>query len=97
VGCGDDATAAVRDLVAAPRFRCDVLGHDRWGRVLTVCFAAGVELNREMVPSGWALAYYPERGAIPGPAYDAEQLEAKHAQRGLWEGSFVPPWVWRSR
>jgi endonuclease YncB( thermonuclease family) len=24
-------------------------------------------LNREMVRQGWALAWYPERGAVPGP------------------------------
>ena len=42
-----------------------------------------IELNREMVRQGWALAYYPEHGAVPGPAYDAEQLQAAQAQRGL--------------
>ena len=62
-----------------------------------MCFAGQVELNRAMVRKGWALAYYPERGAIPGPAYDAEQLEAEQAGRGLWAGSFVPPWEWRAR
>jgi endonuclease YncB( thermonuclease family) len=42
-----------------------------------------VELNRELVRQGWALAWYPERGAVPGPVYDAEQLEAEQAQRQL--------------
>jgi endonuclease YncB( thermonuclease family) len=71
------------------------VGHDRWGPGLGVCFGDAVELNREMVRQGWALAYYPARGAIPGPSYDAEQLKAEQAQRGLWSGSFIPPWEWR--
>jgi endonuclease YncB( thermonuclease family) len=95
--CGDDATAALGALVAGHEIRCDVLGHDRWQRGLAVCFAGALELNREMVRQGWALAWYPDRGAIPGPSYDAEQLEAEQAQLGLWSGSFVPPWEWRKR
>jgi endonuclease YncB( thermonuclease family) len=27
-----------------------------------------IELNREMVREGWALAYYPEHGPVPRPA-----------------------------
>jgi endonuclease YncB( thermonuclease family) len=69
------------------------VGAGRWA----VCFAGDVELNREMVRRGWALAYYPERGAVPGPVYDAEQIEAEQAQRGLWSGSFIEPWEWRRR
>jgi endonuclease YncB( thermonuclease family) len=67
--CGDDATAALRELVARAVVRCDVLGHDRWSRGLGVCFADAVELNREMVRQGWALAYYPERGAELAPVW----------------------------
>jgi endonuclease YncB( thermonuclease family) len=93
--CGDDATAALGKLVAGADVSCDVLGHDRWGRALAVCFANTVEVNREMVRSGWALAWYPERGAVAGPNYDAEQLEAEQEQRGLWSASFVAPWEWR--
>jgi endonuclease YncB( thermonuclease family) len=96
--CGDDAAAALVELVKnADEVHCDVLGHDRWGRGLGVCFADGLELNRAMVLQGWALAYYPKRGAVPGPQYDAEQLEAEQAQRGLWSGSFIEPWAWRAR
>jgi endonuclease YncB( thermonuclease family) len=92
--CGDEATAALGELVAGVRVRRDVLGRDRWRRALAVCFAGGIELNREMVRQGWALAFYPKRG-VPGPSYDAEQLEAEQEQRGLWSGSFLPPWEWR--
>ena len=56
--------------------------HDQWGRALAVCFAGDVELDREMVRQGWALAWHPERDAVPGPPYDTELVEAEEAQRG---------------
>lgn len=93
--CGDEATVALSELVAGRQVRCELLGQDRWGRALAVCFAGDLELNREMVRRGWALAWYPERGAVPGLAYDAEQLEAKQAQHGLWSGTFALSWEWR--
>jgi endonuclease YncB( thermonuclease family) len=44
-----------------------------------------------MVWYGWALDY----DRYSHGAYADEQLEAEQAQRGLWSGSFVPPWDWR--
>jgi endonuclease YncB( thermonuclease family) len=61
---------------------------------LPVRFADGVALNREIVRQGWALAWYPDSGAVAGPAYAAEQIEAEQAQRGSWSG--VSPWKWRA-
>ncbi|MGH6884601.1 MAG: thermonuclease family protein [Geminicoccales bacterium] len=34
--CGDDATAALGELVAGAEVHCNVLGRDRWGRGLAV-------------------------------------------------------------
>lgn len=77
-------------LIGDRPVRCDVLGRDRWKRALAVCRAGEVELNREMVRLGWAVAYYPRSG-VEGPHYDAEEAEAEAAQRGLWSGAFVRP------
>ena len=46
-----------------------------------------------MVREVWALDY--ER--YSGGRYASEQLEAEQTQRGLWSGSFVPPWEWREK
>ena len=63
---------------------------DRYGRIVAVCFTGPVNLNAEMVKSGWALAYrrYPKD-------YVGEEAEAKPAKRGMWQGKFVKPWEWR--
>ena len=92
--CGDDATAALRGLMAGRPVHCDVKGRDRYQRALAVCTAGGTDLAREMVRRGMAVAYYPSRG-VRGPSYDAEEADAEAAQRGLWGGSFVRPSEWR--
>lgn len=92
--CGIEARDVLRQLVRGRTVICDVLGRDRWRRALAVCRAGALELNREMVRRGWALAWYPER-AVPGPDYEPEEEEARAARRGIWQGRFVEPWVWR--
>jgi endonuclease YncB( thermonuclease family) len=43
-----------------------------------------------MVHAGWALA---DRRATD--RYVAIEAEARNARRGLWKGTFEPPWEWR--
>lgn len=64
---------------------------DRYGRIVATCFDNyGFDINRNMVYTGWALAYrkYSTR-------YVGVEEKAKAAARGLWRGAFVPPWKWR--
>jgi endonuclease YncB( thermonuclease family) len=93
--CAQDATATLVKMIRSMRVRCEVYGRDRYQRALAVCYAGGLELNRAMVRAGHALAWYPEEGAVPGPSYDAEQVEAKNAHAGIWRGEFVAPSEWR--
>jgi endonuclease YncB( thermonuclease family) len=93
--CGQAATAAVDALVGSDPVACEVYGHDRWGRALAVCQQNGLDLNAEIVRNGWALAWYPESGAVLGPSYAAAQAEAEVKQAGIWQGEFTDPWVWR--
>lgn len=92
--CGDDATMALRSLVAGRKVTCEVRGRDRYQRALAVCMAGGIDVAREMVRRGLAVAYYPSRG-VRGPSYEAEEADAEAAQRGLWGGSFIRPSDWR--
>lgn len=93
--CGAQATAAMRDLVGELPVACEVHGHDWRGRALAVCRQGAVDLNAEIVRQGWALAWYPESGAVLGPSYAAEQAEAVLKAAGIWQGEFVEPWVLR--
>ena len=93
--CGQAATTAVDELVGTDPVACDVHGYDRWNRALAVCYQNGVDLNAEIVRSGWALAWYPETGAVVGPSYEAAQEEAELKAAGIWQGAFLDPWAWR--
>jgi endonuclease YncB( thermonuclease family) len=43
-----------------------------------------------MVDQGWALAY--RRYSMD---YVDEENAAASTHRGIWRGSFMPPWEWR--
>lgn len=93
--CGTAATEAVTAMVGTD-VACDVYGRDRWGRALGVCYQGGDDINAAIVRAGWALAWYPDSGAILGPRYDDEQAAARAAGVGIWQSRFVEPWVWRA-
>lgn len=59
--------------------------------VRAVCYLDGrrIDLNAWMVEQGWALA---DRRSS---AYLAQEQAAQRAGRGLWSGTFEPPWQWR--
>lgn len=79
------------EFIAARPVRCELLGKDNYGRSLGICSVGGTELNSAMVHQGWALAFvkYSSR-------YVEDQKMAEVAKLGLWAGSFVKPWEWRS-
>lgn len=85
--CGREAEAHLLRLASASDLKCDGTRRDRYGRLLAVCRAGGVDLNREMVSSGWATAY---------GDYGADELAARRNRRGAWRGEFVEPSAWRA-
>lgn len=93
--CGALATQAVVDLVVRDPVACEVYGYDRWDRALAVCYRDGLDLNAEIVRRGWALAWYPETGAVVGPNYDEAQREAELKAAGIGQSVFQDPWAWR--
>lgn len=84
--CGEESRKALSHLIAGRPVHCRAAESDQHGRLLAFCTAGGIELNREMVRSGFAVAY---------GQFEAEQREAKAARRGLWSGEFVEPREWR--
>jgi len=53
---GKEATEAMRRLIGNREVRCELTGELTHGREVGYCFAAGTDLNREMVRGGWALS-----------------------------------------
>jgi endonuclease YncB( thermonuclease family) len=89
--CGRRAAFALADFLGGRTVRCERRGADRYGRVVAVCHVAGVEVNRWLVEQGWALAYVEYGGKV----YLEAQRQAQAARRGVWQGSFQPPWEYR--
>ena len=105
--CGERAKRALVSLINNQSLRCLVNDIDRYQRAVAVCYLAdgasgtrsssghagssSVEsINARMVESGWALAYrHYSNDFVP-----AEE-RARLAGRGVWQGTFEKPWVWR--
>ena len=55
--CGAEATKTLKELIGSSDVSCTERDRDRYGRIVAVCQANGVDLNAAMVLSGMALAY----------------------------------------
>jgi endonuclease YncB( thermonuclease family) len=90
--CGRDARDALRKLVRGEILDCDIRETDRYGRFVAECRAGQTDINREMVRSGWAIAYRRH-----GTGYAQDERTAREAKRGIWQGEFETPERWRER
>jgi len=86
--CGRQAREMLVKLIAGQPVTCEGGKWDRYHRLLAVCTAGGLDLNRAMVEQGWAVAY--------GGYEDAERLAAQRSA-GIWAGTFERPRDWRAR
>ena len=87
--CAHKATQELARLIADRPVYCEQVKWDPRGQIpLVRCWAGETDLNREMVRSGWAVAY------LTG-SFEQEEQEARAAGRGLWAGSFQRPHEWR--
>jgi endonuclease YncB( thermonuclease family) len=90
--CGQRAALALQDLIGRRTVACDERDVDRYGRIVGRCLVDDLDINEWLVAQGLALAYRRYSGD-----YVAAEDEARAAGRGMWAGSFEPPWEWRRR
>jgi endonuclease YncB( thermonuclease family) len=90
--CGKRAAEELRSLVRGVEIKCQSLETDRYGRAVATCHAGTVNINREMVARGWAVALMRF-----GSEYMLAEKQARAARRGLWAGSFEEPSLYRQR
>lgn len=85
--CWDDAVAALNKIVRGAPVRCEQVGDpDVFGRILGTCFIGVMNVNKELVSEGWAVAKTNE-----SKDYVKDQDVAKAAKSGLWKGTFQMP------
>ena len=70
--------------------QCEGTQLDRYKRPLVRCTIGGIDLGREMVRSGWAVAEF-------GPEYRQDEETARTARVGAWMGQFERPREWRKQ
>lgn len=88
---GSAATAFLRRLVQGRAVECRQIDRDRYGRIVALCAAGGVDLSLAMIHAGHAVAYclYLRRQRPDLlVAFRAAEAEAKAAKRGLWATPF---------
>lgn len=88
--CGKDAVFALADKIARQAVKCEDHGRDRYDRMIAICYVGSQDVGAWLVEQGWALAF--RRYSV---AYVGNEQAAETAGRGMWRGSFVPPWDWR--
>jgi endonuclease YncB( thermonuclease family) len=76
--CGGASAAALADLVRGRNVSCQLNGRDPEGLAQGTCEAAGTQLNRALVVSGWA------RASDISSDFWIDEAQARSANRGLW-------------
>lgn len=90
--CGIVARDLLVAYSAGREWDCDLNGQDRYGRSLATCFIEGEDVAGWMVRQGWALSF-----TKYSHSYDSDEMTAREARLGLWQGAFIAPWDWRHR
>jgi endonuclease YncB( thermonuclease family) len=90
--CGKIARTQLAALAARAAVTCEVHAQDKYNRSVATCGTGAVpDLSAAMVSAGLAISPA-ERGAAP---YADEEANARVARKGIWQGPFVAPAVWR--
>lgn len=90
--CGGEARNQLAKMLRKGDVKCEPRAKDRYGRTIAKCSATGTaDIAEEMVRLGWAI----NAANIGQGKYHAAEEEAKAAKRGIWQGKFDRPTVYR--
>lgn len=88
---GIEAARKMRELVKGREVTCENRGYDRYGRMIGLCRAGGVDIQAAMVRAGmaWAFVKY-------SSDYISEEAAAKAQGLGVHALGCEPAWEWRA-
>lgn len=90
--CGKSARGGLDMAMQGKEFACDVYVRDQFGRAVVTCAdGQGFDLGAAMVARGLAIS----GDNFDDVVYADEELSAKKAKRGIWQGRFDKPANWR--
>ena len=90
--CGAKVTHELAAFISVRLVDCVPVSLDQYGQTFATCSDDGVDLGGWLVRNGFALDW-PQYSKAK---YDSAQREADHAGRGIWEGNYVAPWLFRA-
>lgn len=88
--CGIKAREKLERLMKLGELSCKTIGKDIYNRDMSECFVGNVNVNLEMVKSGWAVVY-----KSTDVAYLEAQKDAKRAKLGIWQGKYMKSELYR--
>lgn len=88
--CGQHAALALQDHIGRRLVACVQRDTDRYRRAVCQCRVGGEDIGAWLVAQGWAVAF-----TRYSSDYVTNELAARSARRGIWEGEFMMPWDWR--
>lgn len=88
--CGEKAKQALKRFVKGKEIKCETQAIDKYKRKISICYADGQDIGAHMVEIGYATAYRKY-----SPRYIHHEKRARDAKKGIWQGEFTPPSVWR--
>jgi endonuclease YncB( thermonuclease family) len=80
--CGEAAKQKLESLIQNQELTCYNKGKDKYGRTLAICFIGNLDINAEMIKTGYAIAY--------DKVYLEEEKYAKQHKLGIWKCSSPP-------
>ncbi|MBE6450914.1 MAG: thermonuclease family protein [Alphaproteobacteria bacterium] len=91
--CGQESYLFLRLLVEKglnnqEKVKCNKKGVDKYKRDLSECFIGKTNINLAMIKSGYAVTYRHD-------SYEKEEYEAKTHKKGIWQGKFMRPELYR--
>ncbi len=89
--CGIEARRTLAQLVQGSEVSCQPRGPNQLNETLATCSAGQTDLAQALVAAGWALA---DRARTL--YYEEDELKARTAKLGLWQGAFLSPVEWRN-
>ena len=90
--CGVKSKNFLESLVENKEITCKRKNIDKYKRIIATCYTDELNINKEMVKSGWAIAY-----RYYSKKYVKEELFAQKNKLGMWQGSFLEPREWRKK
>lgn len=90
--CGEGSKSYLITLINYNTVKCLKEGIDRYNRVLAYCYVGEINLNKEMVSSGNAVAYRKY-----DPSFIEYEEQARGNKIGIWASEFEEPEKWRNK